>query len=197
MKGLSNKEMEILLLLVKDFSNDYNSNNITRKIDITSAGAFKAMKKLEKQNLILGRKMGRAMFYKANLNDDYTFKIAETLLINEAREKASRWIDEFNELYKHAEIVIVYGSIIKNKKSANDIDLLVLSKKEKNDVINKIIRGRRAISTRPIHLIKRTVEDLNKSLRGNDEINLGIIRSGVVLHGHDKLLEVVKNVSSI
>ena len=69
MKGLSDKEIEILLILTKDFSTDYNSNNITKKIGITPAGAFKAMKNLEKKRLITGKKMGKAVFYKVNLND--------------------------------------------------------------------------------------------------------------------------------
>ena len=197
MKGLSDKETEILLLLVKDISKDYNSNNITQKIDITSAGAFKAMKKLEKRKLIVGKRMGKALFYKVNLNDYYTFRIIETLLINEAREKASRWLDEFKELYKNAEMVVIFGSIVKNPKSANDIDLLVISKKDNNKMINEIIKDRKLVSTRPIHVIKRTIEDLNKALKRKDEVILNIISSCYVLHGYDKLLEGIKNVTSI
>lgn len=197
MKGLSDKETEILLLLFRDISNDYNSNNITQKINITSAGAFKAMKKLEKQKLIIGKRMGKAVFYKVNLDDYYTFRIMETLLINETREKVSRWLDEFKELYEYADIIIIFGSIVKNPKNANDIDLLVISKEENNNIINKIIKDRRIISTRPIHLIKKTKEDLNKSLKRKDEVILNVIRSCYVLHGYDKLLGVVKNVTSI
>ena len=194
---MSNKENEILLLLIKDASKDYNSNNITKKIDITSAGAFKAMKNLRKRDLITSKRMGKAIFYKVNLNDYYTFRIIETLLINEAREKASRWLDEFIELYKYTDIVIIYGSIAKGLKNANDIDLLVISKKENNNTINKIIKGRRMISTRPIHAVKVTLENLNESLKRKDEVILNIIRSCYVLHGYDKLLEAIKNVTSI
>ncbi len=194
MKGLSDKEIEILLLLIKDISNDYNSNNITKKIAITSAGAFKAMKNLEKKKLIIGKRMGKAIFYKVNLEDYYTFRTMETLLINEAREKASRWLDEFNDLYKHTEIVMIFGSIVKNPKNANDIDLLIISKK--NDIIDNIIKERRTISTRPIHVIKKTLNDFNESLKSRDEILLNIIQSCYILNGYDKLLEVIKNVRS-
>ena len=197
MKGLSDKEIEILLLSTKDISNNYNSNNITKKIKITSAGAFKAMKNLEKKKLIVGKKMGKAIFYKVNLEDYYTFRIIETLLINEAREKASRWLEEFKELNEHAEIVMIYGSIIRDKKSAGDIDLLVISKKGDNKAIDKKIKERRMISTRPIHVIKRIQEELDESLKKRNEIILNIISSCYVLHGYDKLLESIKNVTSI
>ena len=197
MKGLSDKEIEILLLLVKDISNNYNSNNITKKIKITSAGAFKAMKNLEKKKLIVGKRMGKAIFYKVSLEDYYTFRIIETLLINEAREKASRWLEEFKELNEHAKIVIIYGSVIRDQKNAGDIDLLVIPKKEDDKIIDNIIKERRMISTRPIHVIKRTIENLNEGLKRKDEVILNIIKSCYVLHGYDQLLEAIKNVRSI
>jgi len=197
MKGLSDKEIEILLLLVKDISKDYNSNNITQKINITPAGAFKAMKNLVKKNLINGKRMGKAIFYKVNLKDYYAFRTIETLLISEARDKASRWLDEFKELYEHTEIVIIFGSIIKNKKNANDIDLLIISKKEEDKNIGNIIKDRKTISTKPLHVIKRTIGDFNKSLKRKDAVIINIIRSCYVLNGYDKLLDGVKNVTSI
>lgn len=195
MKGLSDKEIEILLVLAKDFSTDYNANNITKKIRITPAGAFKAMKKLEKKGLITGKKMGKAVFYKVNLKDYYTFRTIETLLISESKEKASRWLKEFKDLYKHVEIVIIFGSIVRYPKKANDIDLLVVFRKEKNNLVNKIIDERRVLSIKAIHLVKQTPEDLNENLKNN--VILSAIKNGCVLHGYDKLLGVVKNVTSI
>jgi len=196
MEGLSNKEIEILLILLKDISTDYNSNNITKKIKITPAGAFKAMKNLEKRKLIIGKRMGKAIFYKVNLKDYYTFRTIETLLIDEARIKASRYIFEFKDLFKHTEIVIIFGSIIKNSKKANDIDLLTVFKKE-NIIINKIIKERKLISTKPIHIIKQTSKDLENNLKKKDKVILNIIKNGYVLSGYEKLLEVIKNVTSI
>ncbi len=197
MKGLSDKEIEILLVLAKDFSTDYNANNITKKIRITPAGAFKAMKNLEKKGLITGKKMGKAVFYKVNLGDYYTFRTMETLLINESREKASRWLKEFKDLFNHVEIAIIFGSILRYPKKANDIDLLIVFRKEKNNLVNKVIDERRTLSIKAIHLIKQTPEDLNRNLKDNDKVILSAIKNGCILHGYDKLLEVVKNVTSI
>ena len=197
MKGLSDKEIEILLILSKDFSTDYNANNITKKIGITPAGAFKAMKNLEKKGLITGKKMGKAVFYKVNLGDYYTFRTVETLLINESKEKASRWLNEFKDLFNHIEIVVIFGSIVKYPKKANDIDLLVVFRKEKNNLVNKIIDERRALSIKAIHLIKQTPKDLNRNLKNNDKVILSAIKNGYILCGYDKLLEAVKNVTSI
>ena len=197
MEGLSNKEIEILLVLLKDVSIEYNANNITKKIKITPAGAFKAMKNLERRNWIIGTKMGKAVFYKVNLKDYYAFRIMETLLINEARIKASRWLDEFKDLFKYTEILIIFGSIIKDSKKANDIDLLTVFKKENNNKINDLIKERRLISTKPIHIIKQTTKDLENNLKKSDKVILNAVKNGYVLHGHEKLLEVIKNVTSV
>ncbi len=197
MKGLSDKEIEILLILTKDFSTDYNANNITKKIGITSAGAFKAMKNLEKKGLITGKKMGKAIFYKVNLKDYYTFRTIETLLINESKEEASRWLNEFKDLFNYVEIAVIFGSIIRYPEKANDIDLLVVFRKEKNNLVNKVIDERRALSIKAIHLVKQTLKDLDRNLRKKDKVILSAIKNGCILCGYDKLLEAVKNVTSI
>ena len=196
MKGLTNNEIEILLVLFKDFFTDYNANNITKKIMITPAGAYKAMKNLERKNLITGKRAGKAIFYKLNLEDYYAFRTMETLLINESREKASRWLSEFKDLFKHVEIAIIFGSVLEYKKKANDIDLLVIFKKEENSIINKIIQERRFVSTKPIHLIKQTPKDLNRNLKMKDKVVLNAIKFGYTLCGYDKLLGAIKNVTS-
>jgi predicted nucleotidyltransferase len=155
------------------------------------------MKKLEKKNLILGKRMGKAIFYKINLKDYYAFRIMETLLINEARGNASRWIFEFEELYKYVDIIIIFGSIIKNPKKANDIDLLIVFKKERNDIIKDIIKNKRLVLTRPIHLIKQLPRELITNLKRKDKVILEALKYGYVLHGYDKLLKSIKNVTSI
>lgn len=196
MKGLSDKEIEILLLLFKDFSTGYNANSITNRIKITPAGAFKSLRNLEKRKLVIGKRMGKARFYKANLDDYYSFRTIETLLINEARVNAPRWIFEFRDLFDKIEIAVIFGSVIKNPEKAGDIDLLLVLKKEKNRAVNGIIEEKGKLSRKVIHVIKQTPDDMSKNLRKGNKVVLNAIKNGYVLHGHDKLLKVVKNVTS-
>ena len=197
MKGISKKESEILLLIFKDFNSDYNANSISKEVDITPRGALKALKNLQKKKLVTGKNIGKAVFYKADIGDYYTFRIIETLLIEEAREKAGRWLSEFQNLFGNVEIAMIFGSIIRNAKKANDIDLLLVFKKEKHNILNKLISERRAISTKAIHLVKQTPEDINKNLEKRDEVLLNIIKNSYVLCGYDKLVEAIKNVTRI
>lgn len=196
MKGLTKKESEVLLKLLKEFTRDYNANSISKIVNITPRGALKILKNLAKENLIIGRKLGKAVFYKINFDDYYTLKILETLLISEAREKAARWIYEFKSFFKNTEIVIIFGSIVKNPAKAKDIDLLLVFKKEKNKDLMKSVQEKKAISSKTIHVIKQTPKDLQNNLNKKDPVILSAIKNGFVLHGHNKLLEVIKNVRS-
>jgi len=192
---LTNKENEILLKLFKDFSSDYNANSISKEISITPRGALKILKKLKEGGLIKGRQLGRAVFYKVKLEDGYVCKIIETLLIAEAREKASRWLEEFKSIFKDAEIIVIFGSIIRNPKEANDIDVLFVFKESKYRKITDFIESKNKILFKKIHSIPQTMKDLNESLKNNKAVK-DAVRTGYVLHGQDKLIKVIENVAS-
>ncbi|OGJ20652.1 hypothetical protein A3K73_05760 [Candidatus Pacearchaeota archaeon RBG_13_36_9] len=192
---LTGKESEAMLKLFKDFNSDYNANSLSKEIKVTPRGALKILKNLEADNLVRGRKLGRAVFYKLNLDDSYVCKIIETLLIAEARKKAGRWLEEFKGVFKDAEIIIIFGSIIRNPKEANDIDVLFVLKENKYRNIADFIREKNKIMFKKIHSIPQTMKDLNESLKNNKAIQ-DAVRTGYVLHGQDELIEVMKNVSA-
>lgn len=195
MKNLTKGEIEILLKLFKDFSKDYNANSLSKIMSITPRGALKILKNLKSQNLLISKQFGKAVFYKINLNDDYVIKLISILLMNESREKAARWLSEFGDLLGHIEIGIIFGSIIRNPKTAQDIDLLMVFKNEKYDTIEDIINKRRALSNKAIHQVKQTSSDLIKNLKKKNEVILNIINRGYVLQGHEKLVRIIKNVT--
>jgi len=192
---ISPKEIEILLKLFKEFNRDYNANSISKEIKITSRGALKALKNLEKKEIVISKQLGKAIFYKVNLNDSYATKIIETILIGETKEKASRWLMEFNDLLDKTEIIILFGSVIRNQKYANDIDLLIVLKKQKYKKIKVVIDKKNQILSKPVHPIYQTKEDLIHNLKKENRALISAINTGYVLTGHDKLIEVIKNVT--
>lgn len=187
----------MLLRLFKDFNSDYNANSISRLVGITPRGALKILKNLKKNNLLISRQLGRAVFYKINFNDEYAVKLISILLMNESREKASRWLSEFGELFWHIDIAIIFGSVIRDPKTANDIDLLVVFKKEKYETVSQIIDKRRAISTKAIHVVKQSRKDLVKNLKKKDGVLLNIIKKGYVLYGYEELVGVMKDAQKV
>ena len=196
MSSLTPKETEVLLVLFKDFSKNYNANSISKQVGITPRGALKILKNLQKQNLLIHKKFGKAVFYKLNLDDYYTFRTIETLLIYEARKKASRWLFEFKELFKDIEIAIIFGSIIREPKKANDIDLLLVFKQKKMKQVKQFISEKNRILLKPIHPVMQSLKDIKKNLKKKDPVVLNALRRGYILHGFDKIIKVVKSVTN-
>lgn len=190
------KENEVLLTLFKDFSRDYNANSLSKQINITPRGALKILKNLQKQGLLISKQFGKAVFYKINLEDYYTFRTMETLLIYEARERAPRWLSEFKELFKDVEIAVIFGSIIRNSKKANDIDLLLVFTQKKMKSVKNFIDEKNKILLKPIHPIMQSPNDIEKNLKKKDPVVLNALSRGYILHGYDKLIKVVKHVTS-
>lgn len=197
MVALTKKESEVLLTLFKDFSHDYNANSISKQVKITPRGALKILKSLEKERLLKSKKFGKAVFYKANLEDIYATKTIEIFLIREARLKANRWIYEFEEAYRDAEVILIFGSITRDFSQAKDIDVLFVLKKNKYKEIRSFIDKKQKILTKPLHPILQTVKDIKKNLKEkNNPALLNAIRTGYVLHGYDKIVEIIGNVTS-
>jgi predicted nucleotidyltransferase len=196
MTSLTPTENKVLLRLFKDFSSDYNANSLSKKIGITPRGALKILKSLHKHGLLTAKQMGKATFYKINLSDYYAFRTIETLLIQESRENASRWLSEFQDLFKEVQIAIIFGSIIRQPKQANDIDLLLVFTQKDLKNVKLTINEKNRILLKPIHSIMQSPDDINNNLNKKDPVVLSALSTGYVLHGYDKLIEVVKNVTS-
>ena len=196
MKTLSKKEEEVLLFLFKDYSNNYNANSLSKIIKITPRGALKILKNLKSQNLLVSKQFGKATFYKINFKEEYALKLLSAFLFKESKEKASRWISDIKEVFPDIEIIIIFGSIIKDYEKANDVDMVLVFKKQNYTKIMNYINQKNKILLKPIHSIIQTPSDIEKNLKKKDPVIINALSQGYVLHGFDKLIEVVKDVTS-
>jgi predicted nucleotidyltransferase len=187
-------EKEIVLKLFKDFKTEYNPSTIAKVLGKTRVGTFKALNSLESDSIVTGRTLGKARFYKINLVDEYARKNVETLLMEEAK-KYPRWKDELHELFEFTEIVVLFGSIIRNEEKAHDIDVLIVFDKKNNSKINGFIKEKNQLLIRRLHPIKQTEEDLKKNIQKEDKIILSAIKEGIILQGYDKMIELIKHVT--
>ena len=192
---LTETEGRVLLKLFKDFSQAYNSNSLSKEIGITPRGTLKILKKLKSNQMLKSKQLGKATFYKPNLDDEYVSKIIEILLIAEARDKAERWIEEFKEIYNSSEIVLLFGSITKNPKEASDIDVIFVFKKRNYKNIADFVEKKNKILFRKIHEIPQTITDLKENLRNGNKAMIDAIKTGYVLHGSEKVVEVMRDVT--
>jgi len=190
MEDITKKEMEVLLTLVKSPEVDYNANSISKEVNITSMGALKILKKLEKENILKPKKIGKATIYSINIKDNYARRYVELILSREelyANPKVKRWIQELKKI-KNAELIILYGSVLKNQEP-NDIDTLFIVNKNKFQKLQKEIEETNKINIKKIHPLYQTFEDIIDNLKKKHKPLLNAIK-GIVISGQEKFIEV-------
>lgn len=197
MKNITKNEMNALIILFKEISNNYNANNLSKELGISSMGTLKILKDLERKDILKSAQFGKAVFYKLNFNNDYVNAYLKFLLQNEAEQSIPRvrkWVKEIRKLKKDAEIGILFGSVLKTD-NYKDIDLLLVLKESQNNKIKKLIDDLNKINIKKIHIIRQTKKDLEQNLNKEDEVIINIIKKGIILFGYDSIIEIIKNVT--
>jgi len=190
-----NTEKVVLFLLKNVDKLGYNINQISKLNDISVGSAFKILKELEKNKILLKKEINNASHYKLNLNNYETIKLCELLILGEKRNLrryAKVYADEIIN-FEQADFIILFGSVLKGD-DFNDVDVLFVTNqlKKVNDFCLEISKVR----TKPVVPLILKKEDLIKEIRQKKESLLDIIKKGVILKGESAFMEVIKNVNS-
>ncbi len=192
---LSEKEKAILVLLFKDFSVSYNARSISGKVGMTPRGALKALKSLEKHGFVIPKPFGKAIECKFNFSSALAKKSVELFLLEEAELKHRRWLKEFAGLAE-AYILVLFGSVVRKEKDYRDIDLVVVVEEAKFKAVYKAVGERQALTSKRIHVVWQSPNDLRKNLKKKDPVMIDAVRTGVVLKGQTELVRLVESVAS-
>jgi len=193
MKMIPKNTIKIIRYLLRNFELR-NINQISKEINISLGSTFKILKDLEKNEIVLLKKLGNANYYILNLKNQETNRLCELILLEEKRNLKSYakiYSDEIKN-FKNADLIILFGSILKNKQF-NDVDVLFVTNKIKE--VNKFCLEISKIRTKPITPLILKKSDLVKEIDNRKESILEIIKTGIVLKGESVFLEVIKNVS--
>jgi len=194
MDSVTPNEMNVLLRIAKDVSKDYNANNLAKESGLTPMGALKILKRLEKQGILKSRKLGRAIFYKPDYENNYAKTFLQFLLQKEAEEtqpRLKRWITEVQKLKETAETVVVFGSIL--EKEGDDVDILIVLKPEDQKKLDNQLNELNEINVKRIHPIKQSADDFTENIRRGDKVVLAAVKNGVVAFGYEKMVEALEN----
>ena len=170
-----------------------NINQISKKISISVGSAFKILKDLEKNNIVLSSNLGNSKFYQINLNNEETIKWCEILLSEERRNLKgySKIYAEEIQKFENAELIILFGSALTHK-DFNDVDVLFVTNKPKE--VTKFCLNLSKIRIKPVVPLILRKEDLIKEIKDKKEVVLNILKTGVILLGESAFIEVLKNV---
>ena len=190
MNEITNNEMVFVLKIFKSPEIEYNANSIAKEIGISSMGALKIAKRLEKENIISSKELGKAKFYSLNLESDYVKQYIKFLLKREAEQShpyVKIWIEDIKKV-KNVEAAILFGSILRKGKQAKDIDVLFIVKdKRQFSKLKKEIEDINLLHTKKIHPMFQTEEDFRNNIKKQDKPLLSAIK-GIVVFGEDGIM---------
>lgn len=197
MYNLTKNDARVIDFLLRNFKERNSINGLGRKLNISPRGIYKILKKLEKINAIKPENIGNAIYYKANLDDEIGFKLAELVLAqSEFNSYAKVWAEDFKKLKNSALSCVLYGSVLKAGREARDVDIIIILEKRNYKKVYKLLEEIKEITPKKVHDIMMAKEDLAKNLRKNNPAMIEMIKTGKVLWGSEIIVEGIKNGTS-
>ncbi len=188
-----------LKIIFSDFSTSYNSYNIRGKIGISGVGSLKLLRSLKEKNLLIGEKMGNAVFYKPNLKNEYVLKLLELIFLDYAGLSSfvKGWLYDLRSFIPNTKAIFLFGSILTKEKSAGDVDVCFILKDARD--YGKLQSGVAELNLKnrlKIHPLYLTDNEFEKKLREKNKPLVDMVRSCLVVHGQELFVRVLKNVQS-
>ncbi len=193
MKNITNNEMILVLMIFKSPEVQYNASSISKFMGISRMGALKIARKLESENILISKELGKAKFYRLNLENDYVKQYLKFLLKREAEIAAPYikvWISEIRKI-ENADSAILFGSVLKKQKEARDIDVLFITNQKIFPNLKRELDILKSINVKNIHPVYQTKEDFIKNIKSSDKIVLNAIK-GIVVFGEDMIIDLLK-----
>lgn len=156
-------------------------------------GALKIAKRLEKEGILISKELGKAKFYKINLDNDYPKQYIKFLLKREAEQASAyvkRWVNEIKQI-KNAHSAVLFGSVLKKEKEANDIDVLLITDGKKFSALKKEIEEINLLNAKKLHPLYQSKKDLIENIKKGDKPILNAIK-GVVVFGEDTIISLMR-----
>lgn len=199
MVEVSETAKKALRIVFSDFSANYNSNNIKGKLGISQVGSHKLLRSLEEKDLLVSKKMGKAIFYKPNLQNEYLLKLLELTYSDYSGLSAfiKGWIHDLRLFPNNVKAVFLFGSLLTKEKDARDVDVCFILNEAKDyaNVAQKLteMNARNRLKIHPLFL---TEDDFRKKLVVKDAPLIDMVRTCIVVYGQELFVEVLRDVQS-
>ena len=191
---LTNNEKKVLRLLLTAFDRQYSINNIAKECSLAPNGAFKILKKFEKEGILKSNKIANIKSYSINFDNEKTGSILELALMPALEGRLKYRLEDFKDMKEITKACILFGSYIDLKKEPHDLDVLFVIDEDNFKNYKKGLEAIKDIVPAKIHDVLQTEEDLKNNIKNKDKIILQILREGVILWGISVMIRVTKNV---
>ncbi len=192
---LTENEKHVLRFLAVKPEADYSINDVAKACSITPNGAYKMLRKLEKEGVLKAKHIANIKAYKPDFDNEKTKRIYElafmpdTLIQGRIKLRA----DDFKQLKAVTKACILFGSYITTKQKPEDLDALFVLEKGNFESYKKALAKVQDITPVNIHDVVQTTDDLRQNLKKNDPIVTEALHKGIALWGFDVIVQVIKN----
>ena len=194
---INKKYKKLLMQLLKGFSKIHTITSLAHELKMSRVGIWKIIKQLESESYLTVTKIGSGKtstsIVKLNWENVLVEKSLALYLTAEALGQ-KRWQINFSNLKKEADFIILFGSILHSQKEANDIDIIIISKKTRFIKIQKLIENIQKIEIRKIHNINFTEKEFLEELEKQNITIIEAVKKGIVLYGQENYIEFMKKV---
>lgn len=194
MADITDNGKKALRLIFTDYSTDYNSYNLKGKLGLSNAGSLKLLRSLHEKGFLVSKKMGNAIFYKANISNEYVLKLMELILMeNESASPYIKgWMVELQSFSPLSDAILIFGSLLRKGKDAHDIDVCFILKDAKDyQKMQRKIDGLNKKGRLRLHPLYLTKSEMIEKLKQKDPPIMDMVKSCIVVSGGELFVEVV------
>lgn len=194
MVSLTANEARTMDFLIRNFSIDYNINQLAKALGISPGGMFKILRKLEKQGFLAETKAGNNIFYKINFSSNDALDACKFAMAEKALTPyVNVWVNDLEPVIEHSDIALLFGSVLKKGREAGDIDILLVFDRKSLKNVEGAIEKLNRIKPKKLHAVYQTMDDLIENIKNRDKAILEEIRAGVILKGRGLLVGAIKH----
>lgn len=191
---LTNNEKKVLRLILTAFDRDYSINNVAKECNLAPNGAYKILKKFEKERILKVKNIANIKSYRIDFDNEKTDSIIDLTLVPKLEVRIKYRLEDFKGLKEITKACILFGSYINLKKEPKDLDVLFALDKNKFREYKKRLAHVKDIVPVKIHDILQTEQDLKNNILNKDKVILQILMTGIILWGRKTIIKVIKNV---
>ncbi|MDI6720915.1 MAG: hypothetical protein QMD85_00890 [Candidatus Aenigmarchaeota archaeon] len=194
MVSMTANEARTMEFLIRNFSKNYNINQLARELKISPGGMYKILKKLGRQNFLIETGIGNNVFYKINYMSNEALDACKFALTEkQATPYVRALIKDMEALKDKTELAILFGSVLSKGREARDIDILLVFDRKNLKDVESLIGKINTVKPKKIHAVYQTREDLIKNIRNRDKAILEEISTGIILWNRDFLVVAIKD----
>lgn len=194
---LTTNEKQVMRFLATSIGEDHSINEIAKECNISPNGAYKLLKKLEKEEILKSKQIANIKTHKPNFTNEKTTNILELALMPKPLQgRVKIRADDLHPLKQITQSCILFGSYISEKKKPRDLDILFIIKKEKFETYKKVLAEVQDIIPIKIQDVVQTTQDIKQNLKKNDPIVVEALCNGIVLWGYSIIAKEIKNATT-